>query len=89
MPFFVIPFPQIDPVLIEFGPFAIRWYALAYIAGLVIGIALIDTLLFSRSAEHADRIKDLMTADPQAAARLLRIAADELRPLIEPMLGEN
>lgn len=36
-PFFVIPFPAIDPVAVSFGPFAIRWYALAYIAGLVIG----------------------------------------------------
>ena len=34
---FVIPFPSIDPVLIAFGPFAIRWYALAYIGGLLIG----------------------------------------------------
>lgn len=37
MPLFVLPFPQIDPVLVEFGPLAIRWYALAYIAGLLIG----------------------------------------------------
>jgi phosphatidylglycerol:prolipoprotein diacylglycerol transferase len=37
MPLLVIPFPEIDPVLIEIGPLAIRWYALAYIAGLVIG----------------------------------------------------
>jgi phosphatidylglycerol:prolipoprotein diacylglycerol transferase len=29
----VIPFPDIDPVLIQIGPFAIRWYALSYIAG--------------------------------------------------------
>ncbi|MEE8623466.1 MAG: prolipoprotein diacylglyceryl transferase [Alphaproteobacteria bacterium] len=34
---FAIPFPAIDPVLIEIGPFAIRWYALAYVAGLIIG----------------------------------------------------
>ena len=33
----LIPYPDIDPVLIQLGPFAIRWYALAYIAGLVIG----------------------------------------------------
>jgi phosphatidylglycerol---prolipoprotein diacylglyceryl transferase len=33
----VIAFPALDPVLIQIGPFAIRWYALAYIAGLVIG----------------------------------------------------
>jgi phosphatidylglycerol:prolipoprotein diacylglycerol transferase len=34
---FAIPFPVIDPVLIEIGPFAIRWYALAYILGIVGG----------------------------------------------------
>lgn len=33
----IIPFPAIDPVLVLVGPFAIRWYALAYIAGLIIG----------------------------------------------------
>jgi phosphatidylglycerol:prolipoprotein diacylglycerol transferase len=33
----VIPYPAIDPVLITLGPFTIRWYALAYIAGLLIG----------------------------------------------------
>lgn len=37
MPLLAIPFPMIDPVLVEVGPFAIRWYALAYIAGLLLG----------------------------------------------------
>jgi phosphatidylglycerol---prolipoprotein diacylglyceryl transferase len=37
MPLYVIPFPAIDPVAVSFGPFAIRWYALAYIVGLVVG----------------------------------------------------
>lgn len=32
-----IPFPAIDPVLVEIGPFALRWYALAYIGGIVLG----------------------------------------------------
>ena len=31
----VLPFPPVDPVLFEIGPFAVRWYALAYIAGLL------------------------------------------------------
>ncbi|WP_169570151.1 prolipoprotein diacylglyceryl transferase [Sneathiella limimaris] len=32
-----LSYPEIDPILFSIGPFAIRWYALAYIAGLVIG----------------------------------------------------
>ncbi|MBN34545.1 MAG: prolipoprotein diacylglyceryl transferase [Rhodospirillaceae bacterium] len=34
---YVIAFPSIDPTLVEIGPFAIRWYALAYIAGILLG----------------------------------------------------
>ena len=34
---FALPFPAIDPVLIEIGPFAIRWYALAYVIGIILG----------------------------------------------------
>jgi phosphatidylglycerol:prolipoprotein diacylglycerol transferase len=37
MPVYVIPFPAIDPVLIGIGPFAVRWYALAYIVGILLG----------------------------------------------------
>ncbi len=33
----VLPFPAINPVLISIGPFAIRWYALAYIVGILAG----------------------------------------------------
>lgn len=34
---FAIAFPNIDPVLVSFGPIVIRWYALAYIVGLIAG----------------------------------------------------
>jgi len=37
MPVSVIPFPAFDPVLVHIGPFAIRWYALAYIFGILLG----------------------------------------------------
>jgi phosphatidylglycerol:prolipoprotein diacylglycerol transferase len=37
MPLLAIPFPAIDPVAIAIGPFVVRWYALAYIAGLLLG----------------------------------------------------
>ncbi|MDO1559763.1 prolipoprotein diacylglyceryl transferase [Brevundimonas sp. 2R-24] len=32
-----MPFPEFDPVLIQLGPLAIRWYALAYVAGILLG----------------------------------------------------
>ncbi len=32
-----IPFPNIDPVALDLGFFQIRWYALAYIFGLILG----------------------------------------------------
>jgi len=37
MTLLALPFPVIDPVLISVGPFAIRWYALAYIVGILLG----------------------------------------------------
>ena len=32
-----MPFPDFDPVLFQLGPIAIRWYALAYVAGILLG----------------------------------------------------
>ena len=37
MPLLVLPFPAFDPILVSFGPFAVRWYALAYIVGILLG----------------------------------------------------
>jgi len=33
----VLPFPDIDPFAIRIGPIGVRWYALAYIVGLILG----------------------------------------------------
>ena len=30
-------FPEFDPILFQIGPIAIRWYALAYVAGILLG----------------------------------------------------
>ena len=38
-------YPVIEPVLVRIGPFPIRWYALAYVAGLVLGWAYIRALV--------------------------------------------
>ena len=45
--FFAIPFPMIDPVLMEDGPIAIRWYGLMYVIAFALfrigGLALAAT----------------------------------------------
>ncbi|MBO0712002.1 MAG: prolipoprotein diacylglyceryl transferase, partial [Acetobacteraceae bacterium] len=43
-------FPAFDPVLVHLGPFTIRWYALAYIAGLVLGWRLLRRLVTATPA---------------------------------------
>jgi len=50
MPVYVIPFPTIDPVLVSIGPFAVRWYALAYIVGILAG------WLYARAVLRAERL---------------------------------
>ncbi len=37
LPALLLTYPRIDPVIVEIGPFALRWYALAYVAGLLLG----------------------------------------------------
>ena len=32
-----MPFPDLDPIIFQIGPFALRWYALAYVAGIALG----------------------------------------------------
>src|SRR3954454_8047424 len=44
-----LPFPNFDPVLLQLGPFAIRWYALSYIAGILLG------WLYARALIRNDR----------------------------------
>jgi phosphatidylglycerol:prolipoprotein diacylglycerol transferase len=37
MPLPALPFPVFDPVAFSLGPIVIRWYALAYVAGILLG----------------------------------------------------
>jgi phosphatidylglycerol:prolipoprotein diacylglycerol transferase len=46
----VLLYPGFDPVLVQVGPLAIRWYALAYIAGLVLGWRLLRRLVIASPA---------------------------------------
>ncbi len=49
-PLLVLPFPALDPVLVSIGPFAIRWYALAYIGGILLG------WLYARALIRAEQL---------------------------------
>jgi len=59
MPLFVIPFPAFDPVLVHLGPFAIRWYALAYIVGILLGWVYARTLIRSQRLWGGNSSKNL------------------------------
>jgi phosphatidylglycerol:prolipoprotein diacylglycerol transferase len=50
MPLLTIAFPVFDPVAISIGPIAIRWYALAYIGGIVLG------WIYARSLVKKERL---------------------------------
>lgn len=41
----VLTFPDIDPVAVAFGPVSIKWYGLAYLAGLLLGWTYIRRVL--------------------------------------------
>jgi phosphatidylglycerol:prolipoprotein diacylglycerol transferase len=50
MPFLAITFPVFDPVAFSIGWFVIRWYALAYIGGIVLG------WIYARSLVKKERL---------------------------------
>ena len=52
MPFLLITFPVFDAIAISIGPVAMRWYALAYIAGIVLG------WIYARSLLKTGRLWD-------------------------------
>ncbi len=53
-----LAFPAIDPVAVEIGPVAIRWYALSYVVGLLLGWRYVRYLAEKRidglTKRHAD-----------------------------------
>lgn len=56
-----LSFPVFDPVAVQIGPIAIRWYALAYITGLALGWQFVRSLA-TRGASRLNRaqIDDLL-----------------------------
>lgn len=61
-----LQFPAFDPIALQIGPLALRWYALAYIAGLVGGWQLMKRLARTLTADGrvkitGDQVDDLLT----------------------------
>ena len=54
--------------------------------GGVIGIAVMDTVMFSRSPDHAEMLTELVKSDPAQAATALGISVDEL-PAADDAMG--
>ena len=52
-----IAYPAIDPVALQIGPIAIRWYALAYVLGILIGWRYVVYL--ARRSPHKIETKDI------------------------------
>ncbi len=63
----VLPFPSIDPVALEIGPLAVRWYGIAYMVGLLLGwlyvrqlVAAQNLWLPARPPMAPERVDDLI-----------------------------
>jgi phosphatidylglycerol:prolipoprotein diacylglycerol transferase len=58
----VLLFPQFDPVIVQLGPLAIRWYALAYITGLVLGWRMVRRLVLKTPVVATElQVDDFLT----------------------------
>ncbi len=45
----LLPYPAINPILVHIGPLAVRWYALAYIVGILVGWGYARAIIASKS----------------------------------------
>ena len=88
LPLVVLPFPAIDPVAVSIGPLAIRWYALAYIAGLLGGWRYARRLCAAAGAlgraQRADARRAVRRPHHLGGARRHPRRPPRLRALLQP-----
>jgi phosphatidylglycerol:prolipoprotein diacylglycerol transferase len=58
--FAALPYPEIDPIIFQIGPLALRWYALAYVAGLVLGWRYMLRINARASLMSAETVDDFL-----------------------------
>jgi phosphatidylglycerol:prolipoprotein diacylglycerol transferase len=58
-----LPFPNIDPIALSIGPIDIRWYALSYMAGFLIGLWALKKFLTKYPSKYLniDHMDDILT----------------------------
>ena len=82
MSFLTLPYPQFDPVALHLGSISVRWYGLAYAAGLLIGWLYLRRMIATPriwggppplSREHLDSLLLWVTAGVVIGGRLIGI----------------
>ncbi len=51
----MIPYPAIDPVIVQIGPLALRWYGLMYLIGFLAGYYLVRKQLMEEGRDVAEK----------------------------------
>lgn len=76
---------HLNPVLLQIGPFALRWYSLAYIAGILLGWFYLIRLLAQDAApmtrEQADALVTWVTAGIIIGGRLAYVIFYDPEPI--------
>jgi len=87
----MIPYPDIDPVIVRIGPLALRWYGMMYLLGFAASFALVRYRLNrERRVLPEDRIEDLyfyLILGLVVGARVGYMIFYDLPGLIENPLG--
>lgn len=60
----LLPYPHIDPVIVRLGPFAVRWYGLAYVAAFAVAWFVLRSLdrRWELGLSEDDRLETLLAA---------------------------
>ncbi len=56
----MIQFPDIDPIAVQIGPLAIRWYGISYVIGIGLAWVLLNWRAKKRADWNSDQVADLV-----------------------------
>ena len=57
----MLAYPEIDPVLVQLGPLAIRWYGLAYLGGVLAAYLYVKKIFIQEHGFTPDQVLSLIT----------------------------